>query len=102
MKNSLIDIPSGHDPGFYAYIRGQTDDIPAGYTEAGLRVYRYLVYLGAAQMVQAHYPDLRSQLGEDNWQVLIEAFVRQSAWQSNFYEDLIPDFHIFLQKMAEQ
>lgn len=96
----IADIPAGHAPGFYAYIRGQSEDIPQGYSEAGLRVYRYLVYLGAAQMVEAYYPDLRTQLGEDAWRILMEGFVRQSQWKSHFYEDLIEDFHAFLQNAA--
>ena len=86
---------------FYDYVRGRTDTVPPGYTEAGLRVYRYLVYLGASQMIEAHHPALREQLGEDNWRTLIEAFVRDSRWQSNFYEDLNDAFNDFLTRASQ-
>lgn len=86
---------------FYDYVRGRTDDVPPGYTEAGLRVYRYLVYLGASQMIEAHHPALRAQLGEDDWRTLIEAFVRDSQWQSNFYEDLNDAFTDFLARASQ-
>ena len=44
---------------FYDYVRGRSETVPAGYTLAGLRAYRYLVYLGASQMVEANFPSLR-------------------------------------------
>lgn len=50
---------------FFDYVRGRSDAVPPGYAEAGLRAYRHLVYLGASQMVQAHFPELRAQLGEE-------------------------------------
>jgi hypothetical protein len=81
---------------FHDYVRGRTDVVPDGYAEAGMRVYRYLVNLGAAQMVEAHFPDLRAQLGDEAWRALIEAFVRQSAWASHYYGDLKDEFIAFL------
>ncbi|MGE5450500.1 MAG: putative DNA-binding domain-containing protein [Acidobacteriota bacterium] len=81
---------------FYDYVRGRTDDVPAGYTEAGMRVYRHLVYLGASQMVQAHFPQVPTELGEDAWRTLIEAFVRQSHWSSHYYGDLKDEFLAFV------
>lgn len=81
---------------FYDYVRGRSDTVPPGYTEAGLRVYRHLVYLGASQMVEAHFPALREQLGEADWRALLEAFVRQSAWESPFYEDMKDEFTAFV------
>ena len=73
---------------FYDFVRGRSDDVPAGYTAAGLRVYRHLVYLGASQMIEAHFPAVREQLGDDAWRTLIEAFIRQSEWTSPYYGDL--------------
>lgn len=81
---------------FFDYIRGRSDQVPTGYREAGMRAYRHLVYLGAAQMVDASFPDLRQQLGEDAWRTLIEGFVRQSRWQSPYYGDLQDEFVQFL------
>lgn len=83
---------------FYNYVRGRSDIVPAGYTQAGMRAYRYLVYLGVSQMVEAHFPDLRSQLGEPEWRLLIAAFVRQSTWTSPYYGDLHHDFIAFLER----
>jgi hypothetical protein len=85
---------------FFDYVRGRSDVVPPGYTEAGLRAYRYLVYLGASQMVQACYPELRGQLGEQAWRTLIQGFVRQSAWQSNFYGDLRHEFLDYLARTS--
>jgi hypothetical protein len=85
---------------FYAFVRGTTDEVPAGYALAGMKVYRYLVYLGASQMIEACHPDLRAQIGENDWRTLIEDFVRQSAWISNFYGDLENEFNEYLAKMA--
>lgn len=81
---------------FYDHVRGLSDDVPAGYTEAGMKVYRYLVYLGAAQVIEASFPTLRPELGEEAWRALIEAFVRQSRWTSPVYGDLEHEFHEFL------
>lgn len=81
---------------FYDYVRGRCDTVPAGYTVAGMRTYRYLVYLGASQMVEAHFPALRAQLGEPAWCLLIQGFVRQSAWTSPYYGDLHHDFMAYL------
>ena len=81
---------------FYDFVRGRGDDVPAGYTAAGLRVYRHLVYLGASQMIEAHFPAVREQLGDDAWRTLIEAFIRQSEWTSPYYGDLKDDFLAYL------
>ena len=81
---------------FYDLVRGRSDDVPAGYTAAGLRVYRHLVYLGASQMIEAHFPAVREQLGDDAWRTLIEAFIRQSEWTSPYYGDLKDDFLAYL------
>lgn len=81
---------------FYDYVRGRSDQVPHGYTEAGMRVYRHLVYLGASQMVEAHYPEVKAELGDEAWRTLIEAFVRQSQWTSNFYGDLKNEFLTFI------
>lgn len=81
---------------FYDFVRGHSDDVPAGYTAAGLRVYRHLVYLGASQMIEAHFPAVREQLGDDAWRTLIEAFIRQSEWSSPYYGDLKDDFLAYL------
>lgn len=81
---------------FYDFVRGRSDDVPAGYTAAGLRVYRHLVYLGASQMIEAHFPSVREQLGDDAWRTLIEAFIRQSEWTSPYYGDLKDDFLAYL------
>ena len=81
---------------FYDFVRGRSDDVPAGYTAAGLRVYRHLVYLGASQMIEAHFPAVRAQRGDDAWRTLIEAFIRQSEWSSPYYGDLKDDFLAYL------
>ncbi len=65
-------------------------------TLSGMRAYRYLVYLGASQMVEANFPMLRTQLGEQEWRLLIEGFVRQSVWTSPYYGDLHHDFMAYL------
>lgn len=86
---------------FYSYIRGATDIVPAGYAEPGMRAYRYLVYLGASQMIEAHFPAIREQLGEEAWKTLIQAFIRQSAWTSHYYGDLKNEFQAFLARETE-
>ena len=81
---------------FFDYVRGRSDQVPPGYAEAGMRAYRHLVQLGASQMVDACFPDLRQQLGEAAWHTLIEGFVRQSRWTSPYYGDLEDEFVKFL------
>lgn len=83
---------------FYDYVRGRTDCIPEGYQEKGMRVYRYLVYLGASQMIESCFPDVKAQLSEADWDTLIEDFVRQSAWDSHFYGDLEHEFRNYLER----
>jgi hypothetical protein len=87
---------------FYGYVRGLSDEVPAGYTEAGMRVYRHLVRLGASQMIESHYPWLRSELGEEAWTALIAEFVRRSAWSSHFYGDLKDEFVGFLARVGAE
>lgn len=83
---------------FYDYVRGRSDVVPEGHTEAGMRVYRHLVHLGASQMVEAHHPELPASLGAQAWQALIADFVRQSAWHSHFYGDLHDEFLAYLDR----
>lgn len=83
---------------FYDYVRGLTDTVPAGYSAAGMRAYRHLVVLGASQMVEAHYPAVRAQLGEQDWRAMIEDFVRQSQWTSNYVGDLKDEFVSYLER----
>ena len=81
---------------FYDYVRGVSDEVPAGYHPDGMRAYRHLVYLGASQMIETNFPAVREQLGDESWRELIEAFVRQSAWTSHYYGDLKDEFTAFL------
>ena len=81
---------------FFDHVRGLTDEVPEGYELRGLRVYRHLVRLGASQMVEACFPQLRAQLGESAWTLLISDFVRQSQWASPFYGDLEHEFRTYL------
>lgn len=85
---------------FFDYVRGRSEQLPPGYGEAGMRAYRHLVHLGAAQMVEACFPDLRPQLGEDAWHTLINAFVRESRWTSPYYGDLQDEFTQFLARTS--
>ncbi|MBQ0942918.1 putative DNA-binding domain-containing protein [Ideonella sp. 4Y16] len=81
---------------FFDYVRGRSDTLPEGYDERGMRLYRHLVWLGASQTIEAHHPTLREQLGEEAWRGLIEAWVRESTWDSPFVNDLAEDFVAFL------
>jgi hypothetical protein len=85
---------------FYDYVRGRSDALPPGYAEPGMRVYRHLVWLGASQTVESHFPDLRTQLGDEAWRALIAAFVRESEWTSPFLGDLKDDFLAFLARQG--
>ncbi len=85
---------------FHEYMRGRSDVLPAGYGEAGMRLYRHLVYLGVHQMLEAHFPEVRAALGEDDWRALLQAFIRESHWDSHFYGDMKDDFVIFLQRQS--
>lgn len=89
------------DAAFFDYVRGRTDAVPDGYREDGLRAYRHLVWLGASQMIDAEFPAVRPALGEDGWHELIAAFVRESAWESHFYEDLTDAFPAFLARAQQ-
>lgn len=90
--------------GFYGYVRGLSDELPPGYTRQGLEVYRHLVRLGVEQQVEAAHPALRGQLcdalGEAAWDALISAFIRESAWTSPFYGDLIDEFDAFIARQS--
>jgi hypothetical protein len=85
---------------FFAYARGLTDQLPAGHSANGMRLYRHLVMLGARQMLEAHFPQLPEQLGGDQWDTLLAAFVRGSQWNSPFYGDIVNDFIAFLEREA--
>ena len=83
---------------FYAYVRGQSDHIPAGYSENGMRLYRRLVYIGVEQMLHNEHPTLKDSLGNEQWEVLLLAFIRESQWDSHFYGDLCNEFIQFLHR----
>lgn len=87
---------------FFDYVRGASDVIPEGYAEAGLRAYRHLVFLGVSQLLAAHYPALREQLSNEEWQLLLANFIRNSAWTSNFYGDLVPAFMSYIDHESGQ
>ena len=82
--------------GFYDYVRGRSDDVPEGYTEAGLRAYRHLVFLGVSQLLAADYPALRERLTDEEWRFLLADFIRNSSWDSSFYGDLTRSFVNYL------
>lgn len=83
---------------FFAYVRGDSDAVPDGYAEAGMRVYRHLVYVGAVQMVEASHPHLRGALGDAPFEALVRAFVREARWTSPFYGELNDEFLDFLRR----
>ena len=84
---------------FYDYVRGVSDDVPEGYSEAGLRAYRHLVFLGVSQLLAAEYPVLRERLSDEEWHFLLADFIRHSQWESNFYGDLTHSFVEYLDNM---
>lgn len=85
---------------FHDYVRGLTEEIPPGYAEPGMRLYRHLVWLGASQLLAAHYPAVRDTLSDDDWQALIAGFVREARWDSHFYGDMADEFLDFLHRKA--
>lgn len=85
-------------PDFFAYVRGTSDQLPAGHTEAGMRLYRHLVRLGVRQQLEAHFPELPDRLGETQWHTLVSAFVAQSAWTSPYIGDLTDEFLAYLER----
>lgn len=85
---------------FQDYVRGRSDALPAGYGEAGMRLYRHLVYLGVHQLLEVNFPDVREALGEDAWRALLQAFIRESRWDSHFYGDMKDEFVAFLQRQS--
>lgn len=84
----------------YEYVRGRTEAIPPGYAEPGMRLYRHLVWLGASQLLEAHYPAVRDVFDEAGWQALVAEFVRESRWDSHFYGDMADEFLDFLHRKA--
>ncbi len=86
---------------FFDYLRGLRQEIPTGYNEQGMRLYRHLVALGVRQQLEAHYPELPEQLGQDTWTSLLQAFIAQSAWSSHFYGDLVHEFTLFLERSSQ-
>lgn len=86
---------------FHDFVRGRSDLVPPGHNEAGMRLYRHLVYIGVEQMLDGYFDKVRDTLGEDAWRALLQAFIRESAWDSNFYGDLTDEFIAFLQRQAD-
>ena len=86
---------------FYDYVRRRTDVVPEGYTLKGLEVYRYLVFLGASQMVEACFPQIKQALSSQAWETMIVDFVKQSNWSSNFYADLEDEFLAYLARTTQ-
>ena len=85
---------------FHDYVRGRNDEVPEGYSEPGMRLYRHLVYLGASQLLEAHFPDVQAALGEAGWRHLLQTFIRESRWDSHYYGDLKDEFLSFLARQV--
>ncbi len=85
---------------FFRYIRKETENIPTGYQENGMRLYRHLVYIGVEQMLESEYPQLKTELGAEQWTLLLDSFIRESQWSSHFYGDLCNEFILFLQQKS--
>ena len=83
---------------FFDYVKGVSDTVPQGYTEKGLKVYRYLVYLGVEQMIENCFPQLKETLPEEDYKLLIESFIRDFTFTSPYYYNLEEDFKVYLQK----
>ena len=66
---------------FHDFVRGISNEVPSGYSEAGMHLYRHLVYLGVVQMLEC-----RRKFSEDALFVLDEENCTNSAsrnWSSN-------------------
>ena len=85
---------------FYDFVRGRSNEIPAGHNENGMRLYRHLVYIGVEQMLDGYFSGVRETLGEESWQALLKEFIRGSQWESNFYGDLTDEFIHFLETQS--
>ncbi|MDI9335968.1 MAG: putative DNA-binding domain-containing protein [Gammaproteobacteria bacterium] len=81
---------------FFSFVRGGTETIPVGHKANGCEFYRYLVYLGVEQLLADVYPQIKEGLGAENWEKLLQFFILQSEWTSNYYADLEYDFNRFL------
>ena len=86
--------------GFWDYVRGLSNDVPAGFSQNGMDLYRHLTYLGAHQQLSLNFPEVYQQLGQDNWEKLMRDFIANSRWDSHFYADLKQDFLRYLQQHA--
>lgn len=84
------------DPQFWDYVRGITDEVPAGYTKAGCDLYRHLTYLGAHQMLESCFPEIREGLAAEDWEAMIRHFVATTRWSSNYYGDMENEFLQYL------
>ena len=93
-------MPSCHDSAFHDYVRGRSDEMPVGYAGPGMRLYRDLVYLGVDQLLTAHFAEVRTALGDNDWRALLQAFIRESQWESHFYGDMKDDFLAFLEQQG--
>ena len=81
---------------FFDYVRGMSNDVPAGYDERGMKVYRHHVFLGVSQCMEAAYPNLHAELSTDDWAMLLCDFIAKTRWSSNFYGDLDVQFKLYL------
>jgi hypothetical protein len=88
------------DPAFFEYVRGSSDVVPEGHTKAGMDLYRHLTYLGAHQMLEDCFPQIREALSDEDWAELMRDFIKTTRWTSNFYGDLENDFTNYLAAAA--
>ena len=78
---------------FYAYVRGQSSVNTHG---RGADVYKFLVNLGVDDVIRDYFPQVVAGLGEEQFAVLINEFIKQSQWRSPYVNDLKEEFERFL------
>lgn len=78
---------------FFAYVRGNSSVNNHG---RGADVYRFLVNLGVDDVIRSYYPQIVEGLGEEQFNELVNEFIRQSEWRSPYVNDLKEEFERFL------
>lgn len=70
---------------------------PADVEDRRIGIYRELIYNNLESFISAGFPVLRSLFAEQDWQVLVRAFIRHHRCASPYFAEISQEFVHFLQ-----
>ncbi len=84
---------------FANYLRHQDlkDPLPAGIDNAGVKLYRELMYYTMEDLIAATFPVLKTIIAETDWEALIKDFIAVHRATTPYFPEVPQEFLVYLQ-----